>query len=77
MRELAATGYTSNRGRQNVASLLAKVCNCCLMLCLPLCVPLWVVDDACRTTTLRQSPHALPCPGAAAAGAGAGLAAGC
>lgn len=25
MRELAATGYTSNRGRQNVASLLAKV----------------------------------------------------
>jgi deoxyribodipyrimidine photolyase len=24
MRELAATGYMSNRGRQNVASLLAK-----------------------------------------------------
>ena len=26
MRELAATGYMSNRGRQNVASLLCKVC---------------------------------------------------
>ena len=28
MRELASTGYMSNRGRQNVASFLAKVCLC-------------------------------------------------
>lgn len=46
MRELAATGWMSNRGRQNVANLLTKVGLCCAALCCGCAVAVLVLCGA-------------------------------